>query len=330
MFQQQWPKLQALYVSFTNVRSVPSCLTKLHNLTVLDVSHNSVDGTISLLDFVNEMNLTNLDLSSNKLTVVIDQNFGMYSKFKLEYLALPSCNLKGSFPTFICELSNLQHLNLSHNHLTGVIPFCISRLKNFLRFDLSNNEFHGPLPVPPQAFVRDITRPSRDIPADISFDVSNNKLSGEISREAGNELSGPIPISICSNDSGSLQIIDLSSNKFSGTIPASIGYCMDLASLNLQNNNLTGNVPNELENATSLSYLQLNDNNLEGAPLSFISKFQNLQVLNLANNNFVGSIPAAFGSLDFLRIISLRWNKYNGSIPRDYAFRSTPNIRFIA
>ncbi|KAI3922675.1 hypothetical protein MKW92_028464 [Papaver armeniacum] len=323
--------LQELRLDDNNITgSVPSCLTKLHNLTVLDVSHNSVDGTISLLDFVNEMNLTNLDLSSNKLTVVIDQNFGMYSKFKLEYLALPSCNLKGSFPTFICELSNLQHLNFSHNHLTGVVPSCISRLKNFLRFDLSKNEFHGPLPVPPQAFVRDITRPSRDIPADISFDVSNNKLSGEISREggkrlsrfqainlAGNELSGPIPISICSNDSGSLQIIDLSSNKFSGTIPASIGYCMDLASLNLQNNNLTGNVPNELENATSLSYLQLNDNNLEGAPLSFISKLQNLEVLNLANNNFVGSIPAAFGSLDFLRIISLRWNKYNGSIPEE-------------
>ncbi|XP_026444811.1 receptor-like protein EIX2 [Papaver somniferum] len=325
--------LQELNLDDNNVTgSLPSCLTKLHNLTVLDVSQNSMQGTVSLIDFVNEMNLTNLDMSSNKLTVVIDQNFGMYSKFKLEYLALPSCNLTGSFPTFICEFGKLQHLNLSHNHLTGVIPSCISRLKNFLRFDLSNNEFRGPLPVPPQAFVREITGgiPSRDIPFEISFDVSNNKLSGEISREGGkrlsrfqainlasNELSGPIPISICSKDSGSLQIIDFSNNKLSGIIPASMGYCMDLVSLNLQNNNLTGNVPNELGNATSLSYLQLNDNNLKGAPLNFISKFQNLEVLNLANNNFVGDIPAAFGSLDFLRIMSLRWNKYNGSIPEE-------------
>lgn len=306
-----------------------------------------------MIDFVNELNLTTLDLSKNRLTVNVDQRFPLYSKFKLEYLALPSCNLKGLFPTFICKLTHLKSLDLSQNHLIGVIPsYCVSQLQISGTFDLSNNKLHVPLPLPPQTFTS--TMPS--------FHLSNNKFSGEISAEcgkrlssfggvnlAGNELSGPIPFSIFSSNNigvttpimldlsnnrlfGSIpysiclknstilervKTIDLSNNKLSGVIPTSIGYCRDLLSLNLGFDNLTGNVPNEVQNASALSYLQLNDNNLDGAPLNFISKLRHLMVLNLANNHFRGSIPFTFGSLDGLKVVSLRSNKFNGPFPEE-------------
>ncbi|XP_026414283.1 probable LRR receptor-like serine/threonine-protein kinase At4g36180 [Papaver somniferum] len=187
---------------------------------------------------------------------------------------------------------------MSHNNLTGVIPSCISKLQNL----------------------------------DSSFDVSNNKLCGEISAEigvtlsdlevlnlAGNEFSGSIPSSICSNiPIYSSSTIDLSNNKFSGVIPNTIGNCRNLESLNLGNNSLKGNVPNEIGQLHFLNYLQLQDNYLEGT-ITFISKFPDLDVLNLANNHFQGNIPRAlFGPQHpYVRIISLRSNKLNGSLPNE-------------
>ncbi|KAI3943137.1 hypothetical protein MKW92_000748 [Papaver armeniacum] len=308
--------LQQLSLQSNNITgSIPSCISNLHNLTEFSVNNNSIGGNVSLISLINDLSLTSIDLLPNRLTVVIDQNFHLYSKFQLEYLVLPSCNLTGLFPTFICELSNLKSLDLSHNHMTGVIPSCITKLKNLNNFDISNNQFSGPLPLPLQS----------------SFDLSNNKFSGEISIEtgktissfrvinlAGNELSGSIPSSICSKDSrSSLRIIDLSNNNFSGVIPNTLGYCRDLESVNLGGNNLTGNVPNEIEQLELLGYLQLQDNYLNGTPLSFISKLHGLVVLNLANNHFEGSIPIALFGPQYspLSIISLRSNKFNGSIP---------------
>ncbi|KAI3903110.1 hypothetical protein MKW92_005717 [Papaver armeniacum] len=325
--------------------TIPSCVTKLKHLNVFGVSRNSIAGTVSLMNFINKSNLTWLDLSSNRLTVDIDQRFHLYSKFLLEYVALQSCNLEGLFPTFICKLSFLQNLDLSQNHLAGLIPsYCFSKLRNFGTFNLSNNKLHGPLPLPPLG-VSNI------------FDLSNNKLSGEISTETGkrlssfdsinlagnefsgripfsifskdsgdgvdinlssNKFSGSIPYSICSNNSASNPgIIDFSNNKLSGIIPTSIGYCTGLLYLNLGTNNLTGMVPNEIQQLKSLSYLQLNDNNIDGTPLNALSGLQDMEVLNLANNSFEGSIPTAFGKAIRLRILSLRSNKFNGSIPQE-------------
>ncbi|KAI3958234.1 hypothetical protein MKW92_030160 [Papaver armeniacum] len=316
--------LQELRLSNNNITGfIPSCLTNLKNLTKFRVDGNSIEGTVSLISFINS-SLKVLDLSSNRLTVVIDRHFHLYSKFKLEVLNLQSCNLEGLFPTFfLCKLSNLKSLDLSHNHLTGVIPTCFSKL-SFYTFDLSNNKLHGRLPLPPKAL---------DTYSLSSFDVSYNNITGEISTDYGkrlssfysinlasNKLSSSIPFSICSRDSKSnTEYINLSNNKFFGVIPTSIGYSRNLLSLNLGNNNLTGNVPDELQRLKWLSYLQLNDNILDGTPLSFISKLQELQVLNLANNHFEGSIPSAFGSSIQLSILSLRSNKFNGSIPQEFS-----------
>ncbi|KAI3957592.1 hypothetical protein MKW92_027756 [Papaver armeniacum] len=200
--------------------------------------------------------------------------------------------------------------------MTGTIPSCISKLNISNILDLSNNKFNGPLVVP-QSLIG-------------SFDMSHNHLSGIISVDnwkrlsrlssivlVGNQLSGSIPFSICSNGSQSNPtFIDLSENKLSGTIPTSIGYCEDLNFLNLGSNNLSGNVPNELEQASGLEFLLLHGNNLNGNPLGFISKLQYLIVLNLANNHFRGNIPTAFGSNSRFSIISLRSNMFNGPIPQ--------------
>ncbi|XP_026438564.1 receptor-like protein EIX2 [Papaver somniferum] len=321
--------------------TIPSGITKLQYLGFVDLSKNSIEGNVSLASLINEMNLTSLDLSSNKLTLDIDQPLHMYPILRLERLLLGSCNLK-RFPTsIICNLTHLWLLELSHNNLTGAIPSCLFRLKylhsldlshnnlsgvipfNLSKvsldwIDLSNNKLHGPLPLLPQRMD--------------FIDISNNQFSGEIPIEtgkrlsscavinlSGNKLSGPSLSSLCLTDPGgfaSVGFMDLSNNKLSGIIPNILGHCTILYYLNLGNNNLAGNISNELKLAPGLAVLQLNGNNLEGT-IDFISKLHNLEFLNLAGNNFGGSIPAAIGSLNNLKILSLRSNRLIGSIPEE-------------
>ncbi|XP_026416005.1 receptor-like protein 34 [Papaver somniferum] len=315
--------LRELSLDENNITGIiPNCLMKLRNLSVFSVYDNSIEGTVSLVSFINELNLTSLDLGHNRLTVVTDEPLHQFSKSKLQHLVLSSCNLKGLIPSVICNLTHLNYLDLSYNNLTGVIPSCISKLKIYSRLDLSNNKLSGSLPLPPDDQFNDYFFDY------FLFHLSNNNFSGEISLNlgkllsnawyinlSGNELTGSIPFSICSKDSGSPQHLDMSKNKFSGIIPNSIGYCPVLQYLNLGSNNITGSVPDELEQATILRDLLLNDNNLDGTPLHIISKLHALEILYLGNNNIGGSLPTGFGSLDSLQVLSLRSNKINGSIP---------------
>ncbi|KAI3899840.1 hypothetical protein MKW92_001887 [Papaver armeniacum] len=147
----------------------------------------------------------------------------------------------------------------------------------------------GNLPLPPQNLS--------------TFDMSNNKLSGLISIEAGKRLSHAKIILLYESDGG---ILDISHNKLTGRIRTNILRGSTLASLNLGNNNLHGIVPKELEFAKHLQILLLNDNRLEGN-INFISGLQSLEYLNLANNNFEGN----------LNILSLRANKLYGPIPEE-------------
>ncbi|KAI3968348.1 hypothetical protein MKW92_052337 [Papaver armeniacum] len=275
--------LRYLYLWFNNITgTIPGCISKLRNLSVLYISRNSIGGKVSLISLINELNLTILELSSNNLTVVIDQH-PQPSKFKLVHLDLGSCKLNGFIPTIICNFKHLNYLDLSDNNLTGAIPSCIYKLKTFYALYLSKNRLRGPLPLLPHSLE--------------ILDLSRNELSDEISLKTRESLS--------------------SDSQLSGVIPASIGHCTSLRYLNLGNNNLTGNVPNELQNAEGLEYLELNDNNLNGPCPMFIVKLLFLEVLNLGNNNFEGNIPTGLGSLNHLKILSLRSNKFNGSIPKE-------------
>ncbi|KAI3906940.1 hypothetical protein MKW92_001899 [Papaver armeniacum] len=348
MFEHKWPKLKFLRISSTKVTgpfqklisnvpqleihprdlflqrnnftgTIPSCITMLRYLNRLDISNNSIGGDVSLPSLVTKLNLTSLELGSNKLTVFVDQHLYLYPRLKFKVLGLRSCNLTGLFPTFICNLTDLEMLHLQDNNLSGTIYSCIYKLKNLRSLDLSHNNLHGPLPHPCKNAKL--------------YNLAHNKFNGEISMKigkrlstiisvmlSGNELTGSVPSSICSNEPGfysNIQILDLSKNKLYGIIPTTIRYCTSLKYLNLGTNNLTGNVPKELEHAKNLEILQLNNNNLDGDPLYFISKLRELVVLDLGNNCFGGSISHLSGTLDKLKVLSLRSNKFNESIPKD-------------
>ncbi|XP_026458536.1 receptor-like protein 9DC3 [Papaver somniferum] len=143
--------LRDLYLDGNNFTgTIPSCITMLRYLDRLDIRNNSIEGNVSLPFLINKLNLTILDISSNKLTVAADQHLHIYPFLKIRRLMLVSCNLTGMLPTYICNLSHLEILDLSRNTLTGTIHSCIHKLKNLRSLDFSHNNLHGLLPLPGQ------------------------------------------------------------------------------------------------------------------------------------------------------------------------------------
>ncbi|KAJ6807311.1 putative leucine-rich repeat receptor-like protein kinase isoform X1 [Iris pallida] len=143
------------------------------------------------------------------------------------------------------------------------------------------------------------------IPANISSGLYNLRLSE-------NSLVGPIPVTICSLRTNSLE---LDNNKLDSQIPPQMGSCKNLELLNLAANRLHGGLPKELENLTICWNLYLQDNSLTGAiPSEFFSS-QGLTIMNLENNKLNGSIPDTIGTLRNLIELRLGNNKLNGKVP---------------
>ncbi|XP_026444351.1 receptor-like protein 9DC3 [Papaver somniferum] len=296
--------LQELYLGYNKITgTIPSCITNLLNLSVFEVSKNSITGKFSLFTFINELDLTHLDLSSNKLTVVIDQHHLYPSKFKLESLKLESCNIQGSVPVSICNFTHLNYLDLSFNNLTGTIPPCISKFKKLYLLDLSYNKLSGSIPS-------SLCSQKHGMPYTSKINLSNNKLSGIIPNSIGNcrdlrylnlgnnSLTGNVPNELKHT---SLECLELNENNLSGAFPMSlILKLLSLIFLNLGNNNFEGIIPTGLGSLGYLTILSLRSNRFNGSIPDDIIHSTSLQILDLSSNHFSGQIPSKLGYLTAL------------------------------
>ncbi|KAG5544667.1 hypothetical protein RHGRI_017191 [Rhododendron griersonianum] len=299
-------------------------------LESLDLSHNSLSGTISLqLDGL--VSLKILSLGYNHFVGKIPEEIANYSN--LTSIDLSVNNLSGSIPYRFGELQNLQVLILSSNNLSGGIPqFLSSALQ---RFAANQNSFSGDIPPGITKFLRNLdlsyNQLNGSIPSDLlsqpnleTVDLSDNSLGGSIPKSissslvrlrlGNNHLSGTIPSSAFVSLQ-KLTYLELDNNSLGGSIPPQLGFCENLALLNLANNQLTGVLPVELGNLTKLQELKLQANKLVGEIPIEITQLQWLRKLNISWNALNGSIPSSVSSLQNLNNLDLRGNNLNGSIP---------------
>ncbi|RVW37539.1 Receptor-like protein 12 [Vitis vinifera] len=85
--------------------------------------------------------------------------------------------------------------------------------------------------------------------------------------------------------------IDLSSNRFHGEIPESIGNPNGLRWLNLSNNALIGAIPTSLANLTLLEALDLSQNKLSREIPQQLVQLTFLAFFNVSHNHLTGPIP---------------------------------------
>ncbi|GKV49500.1 hypothetical protein SLEP1_g56250 [Rubroshorea leprosula] len=207
----------------------------------------------------------------------------------LQSLSL-GCNLEGSIPASIGNLSQLTYLSLFYSNLSGQIPPSLANLTQLTSLFLSSNQFSGPI-LASICNLRQLT----------SLYLSSNNLRGQIPSSLANLTQ--------------LTFLDLYHNQFSGPIPASIGNLRQLTSLDLSSNNLSEQIPSSLANLTQLTSLDLSDNQFSGPIPASIGNLRQLTSLYLYYNNLIGQIPSLLANLTQLTFLDLSYNQFSGPIP---------------
>uniref|UniRef100_A0A0D3GDD2 Leucine-rich repeat-containing N-terminal plant-type domain-containing protein n=1 Tax=Oryza barthii TaxID=65489 RepID=A0A0D3GDD2_9ORYZ len=125
-------------------------------------------------------------------------------------------------------------------------------------------------------------------------------------RLPGKSLRGAVPVGTVGNLTA-LRTLSLRTNAISGGIPADIGGCVQLRSLNLSGNRLAGR---GLFSLALLEKVDLSGNRLTGGVSPEFSRLASLTTLNLDRNGFDGTLP---GNLTLPKLA--RFNvSYNGQL----------------
>jgi Leucine-rich repeat (LRR) protein len=236
----------------------------------------------------------------------------------LKVLDVSGNQLSGGFPEFLCSFPDLRECSLANNRYNGTLPECLGTLANIEMLNLSGNQFTGTIPpaIGQILSLRDFRAARNQLTGTIPpFGVTSATLRlttsalANVKSPNGNVNTGALAASLFS-----LQILDLSQNLLSGSIPASLGNLSSLSTLRLNNNRLTGQIPADIWNATSLRSVYLNANQLTGSIPEAMSRAQLLQTLVLDSNRLTGVVPAGVVGMSLLRSLSLAANRLS-SLP---------------
>ncbi|XP_076950714.1 uncharacterized protein LOC143623754 [Bidens hawaiensis] len=313
------------------VGEVPPELSSLKQLKILNLFMNRLHGDVSM--FVAELpELENLSLWDNNFTGTIPPLLGMNGKLK--QLDLSTNKLTGVIPKSLCFGQKLETLILFDNFLFGPVPDDLGKCKSLSRVRMGQNYLTGSLP---NGFLY--------LPSLSLVELQNNYLAGQLQESnsspskflaqmnlSNNRFSASLPASI-GNFSG-LKILLLDGNRLSGVVPPEIGGLKSVLKLDLSRNNFSGGIPPEISHCSSLTYLDLSRNEFSGAIPSQISQLHILNYLNVSWNHLSHTLPTEFASMKSLTSADFSYNSLSGSIPetgqyslfKSSSFQGNPNL----
>ncbi|KAH9715620.1 LRRNT 2 domain-containing protein [Citrus sinensis] len=315
----------------------------------LDLSGNRLEGPVPISLFFELRNLDTLDLSSNKFSRLRLASSKprvipiLKNQSQLSVLDISNNQISGEIPNWIWEVGsgNLRYLNLSHNLIVSLQePYSISGIR---LLDLHSNQLRGNIPhmSPSPSYVDYSNNNFTSIPADIGnfmseteyFFAANNSLVGVIPESvckatyfqvldlSNNNLSGTIPTCLITKSSNTLGVLNLGRNNLNGTLSDTIfpGNCR-LQILDLSRNQLQGVVPKSLANCNMLQVLDLRNNHISDNFPCWLRNASRLQVLVLRSNNFSRHIscPRHNVSWPLLQIVDLASNKFSGRLSQKW------------
>ncbi|KAF7110376.1 hypothetical protein CFC21_110492 [Triticum aestivum] len=189
---------------------------------------------------------------------------------------------------------------LAARGLKGGISPSLVNLTGLLHLNLSHNSLEGSLPIE-LVFSRSI----------IGLDVSFNRLKGHLQEMQS------------SNPSLPLQVLNISSNSFTGQFPLTTWkVTKNLVALNASNNSFTGQIPSSIYiNAPSFAMLDLSYNQFSGNISLGLGSCSMLTVLKVGHNNLVGALPDGLINATSLEHISLANNGLQGVLGGSHIFK---------
>nr|GEX18070.1 probable LRR receptor-like serine/threonine-protein kinase At1g74360 [Tanacetum cinerariifolium] len=188
-----------------------------------------------------------------------------------------------------CSSNRVTGINLPDNDIAGGLFGNFSALTELTQLDLSTNTIDGSIPV-------DLGQ-CKNLRV---LNLSHNIMDGEIN------LSGLT----------SLEILDVSVNRFSGNIKMSFPrICNSLVVANLSSNNFTGEIATSMDGCSKLEYVDLSSNFLTGNLWFGFDRFKEFTVSeNRLNHTIPGSI---FQENCTLERLDLSQNVFSGGIPKE-------------
>ncbi|TVU43439.1 hypothetical protein EJB05_09912, partial [Eragrostis curvula] len=335
----------------------------LTQLEILDLSFNGFQGAIPMPNSFAVL----MDYSHNNFSSVLP-NFTFYLRHT-RYLSMSKNIINGHIPYSICNSSTLDILDLSYNNFKGPLPSCLIENGRVRVLNLRENHFQGMLPsnITTRCLLQTIdlhgnyiygrlprmlsncrqlevldlgsnrvvdTFPSwlRGLPKLSVIALRSNQLHGSIGNIVGDTKS--------KESFPSLQIIDLSSNNFSGNLRPQwfeqfksmmtnfnsgsriigITKAQNITSSGYQDSTEIMYKGSDMifeRILTTLTLIDFSNNRLEGTIPESIGRLVALRFLNLSHNAFTGGIPAELGSMTNLESLDLSCNQLSGEIPQD-------------
>jgi Leucine-rich repeat (LRR) protein len=322
------PRLKLLSVSNNHLRGPIDRFAHFLNLEVLDISENQFEGHFtSAIGSLNR--LWFLNASANRLTGNISPEIGNLRSLRELYLRRNS--LTGAIPN-LQRLVRLQTLDLSYNHLEGAIPGSLLRLNSNRELILDHNSLRGALPfIVCSTSLRRLdlswNRLSGVLPKSLSscaqlntLDLSHNRLGGALASKLLNPLQNLARLNLSSNrfsgtvpplgELSELEYLDLSTNSFSGELGKATWP--ELKILRLDSNKLSGKVPAQIF-TKSLRELTLSNNRFIGLPTEWCDS--SVRVLELSDNELSGTLCSGEEGLPEIRYFNASHNRFSGNLP---------------
>ncbi|KDO48828.1 hypothetical protein CISIN_1g037042mg, partial [Citrus sinensis] len=302
---------------------IPSTFGNLRNLKRLGLNNNHLTSLTLELSFLSSLSnckyLEFIDLSSNSIDGILSRKSVGNLSHSLKIFDMSDCNVSGSIPEEIGNLTNLIGFYLGGNNLNGSIPITLGKLQKLQVLYFPDNKLEGSIPD-------EVCRLAKVY----QLDLSNNKLSGSIPACFG-DLASLRNLSLASNELISvipstfwnlkdILYLNLSSNSLTGPLPLEIGNLKVLVKIDFSMNNFSGVIPNAIGGIKDLQFLFLEYNILQGSIPDSFGDLMSLKSLNLSNNNLSGSIPVSLEKLSYLKDLNLSFNKLEGEIPKGGSF----------
>ncbi|XP_052140819.1 receptor-like protein 33 [Oryza glaberrima] len=301
-------ELNELGLACCNITKFPSILSRLSDMSYLDLSCNKISGNIP--NWIWEKwssSLVHLNLSNNMLTSMEVTSYLLPFNRNFETLDLSSNMLQGQIPI---PNASAEFLDYSHNRFSSILPNFTLYLSKTWYLSMSKNNISGNVPHSIcNSSLLVLNLAYNNFSGTFPSCVMEQKYFGNILNLRGNHFEGMLPTNVtrCA-----FQTIDLNGNKIEGRLPRALGNCTYLEVLDLGNNKIADTFPSWLGSLSYLRVLVLRSNQLYGSiGYTFEDKsgdhFSNLQIIDLASNNFTGNLHPQW----LQKFISMK--KYNNT-----------------